>query len=133
MRAPPSSSDAANLFAASVIEDPQPFFSELRKERPLSRVGETGVHLVASWELIDEALGREDDFSANLRGVLVRGDDGLPEALELPYSGAADVIAQVVYGLLGLAFISARLFAFLFLFCLFNIRSCNASYLFWFL
>ena len=93
MRAPPSSSDAANLFAASVIEDPQPFFSELRKERPLSRVGETGVHLVASWELIDEALGREDDFSANLRGVLVRGDDGLPEALELPYSGAADVIA----------------------------------------
>jgi cytochrome P450 len=56
------------LFSAAAIEDPQPLYARLRRECPVSRVGDTGVHLVASWELIDEALERPADFSANLTG-----------------------------------------------------------------
>lgn len=93
MRAPLCSAKPNELLETEVIENPHPFFARLRSEHPISRVGETGVHLVATWDLVDEALGRETDFSANLTGVLVRGDDGLPTALELPDTGATRVIA----------------------------------------
>lgn len=93
MRAPLCSAKSDELLETEVIENPHPFFARLRSEHPISRVGETGVHLVATWDLIDEALGREADFSANLTGVLIRGDDGLPTALELPDTGATRVIA----------------------------------------
>ena len=76
-----------------MIEDPHPFFARLRKDCPISRVGESGAHLVTTWELIDDALRREADFSANLTGVLVRGDDGLPTPFELPGGSADQVIA----------------------------------------
>jgi cytochrome P450 len=93
MRAPASGSDPSALFGLGVIEDPHPFFARLRRERPISRVGDTGVHLVSSWDLIDEALQREADFSANLTGVLVRGEDGKPSIFDLSALGASQVIA----------------------------------------
>jgi cytochrome P450 len=76
-----------------VIEEPHAFFARLRERHAISRVGETGVHLVATWDLVEEALEREADFSANLTGVLVRGEDALPRSLELPATGANQVIA----------------------------------------
>lgn len=93
MRAPTSGSDPAELFEHGVIEDPHPFFARLREERPISCVGDTGVHLVATWDLVEEALGREADFSANLTGVLVRGEEGLPAVFDLSALGASQVIA----------------------------------------
>jgi cytochrome P450 len=60
---------------------------------PLSRIGETGVHLVATWALIDEALHREGDFSAHLTGVLTRDADGRLGTFEFPDIGANHVIA----------------------------------------
>jgi cytochrome P450 len=93
MRAPPCCADPAELLDAAVIEDPHAFLARARERHAISRVGDTGVHLVATWDLIEEALAREEDFSANLTGVLVRGDDGLPVSLELPATGANQVIA----------------------------------------
>jgi cytochrome P450 len=93
MRAPPYSSRLDELFSREAIDDPYPLYARLRRECPMSRVADTGVHLVATWDLIDEALDREDDFSANLTGVLVRGPHGLPTTLELPPSPASRVIA----------------------------------------
>jgi len=52
---------------------------------PLARIGDSGFHTVANWSLIEEALGREQDFSANLTGVLYRGADGHPDCFALPY------------------------------------------------
>jgi cytochrome P450 len=92
MRAPLCSADPTEIFAREVIEDPHPFYARVRSEHAISRVGESGVHLVASWALIDEVLGRDDDFSANLTGVLVRGPDGLPAIFEFG-SGSSQVIA----------------------------------------
>jgi cytochrome P450 len=91
MRAPLCSSDPTELFSPAVIDDPHPFFARVRAEHPVSRVGESGVHLVASWALVDEALRRTEDFSANLSGVLVQGDDGLPAVFSL--GGPNQVIA----------------------------------------
>ncbi len=93
MRAPPYSTRADELFAPETIASPHALFARLRGDRPLSRVADTGVHLVATWDLIDEALQRESDFSANLTGVLVRGEDGQPGVFELPATDASQVIA----------------------------------------
>ena len=93
MRAPPCCADPAALFGPAAIEDPHPLFARIREQHAISRIAETGVHLVATWDAIEEALEREEDFSANLTGVLIRGDDGLPAALELPSTGANQVIA----------------------------------------
>jgi cytochrome P450 len=105
------------LFEAS-IEDPHALFARLRRETPLSRIEETGVHLVASWDLVAEVLEREADFSANLTGVLIRGADGRPTAFELPVTAANQVIATadepdhaVHRGLVQRAFSPARLAA----------------------
>jgi cytochrome P450 len=93
MRAPLYSSEAAELFSPSAIEDPYPLYARLRKDRPLSRVAETGVHLVASWDLIEEALGRDADFSAHLTGVLMRDEHGEPSVFDLRQGAPSQVIA----------------------------------------
>jgi len=93
MRAPLYSSDPNELFAPAAIEQPQRLYARLRAEAPLARVGESGVHLVATWDLIDEVLGREPDFSANLTGVLVRSDDGAPAIFPMPEVEGGGIIA----------------------------------------
>ncbi len=93
MRAPYYSDQADELLSPAAIERPQTIYSRLRETRPIARIGESGVHLVATWDLIEEALGREADFSANLTGVLFRDANGEPAAFEIPQTGATDVIA----------------------------------------
>jgi len=93
MRAPLCSSDPAEVLSRRVIDDPHPFYAELRAARPLSRVGDTGVHLVATWDLIEAVLVREADFSANLTGALMRGATGAPEVFALPVGDGTAVIA----------------------------------------
>lgn len=93
MRAPLYSQRAGEILTREFIENPHPVFARLRAQAPISRVDNTGVHLIATWDLIDEVLARENDFSANLTGVLVQGDDGLPTVFPLPIAAANQVIA----------------------------------------
>lgn len=93
MRAPSYSETIGEFFSQASIEDPAPMYARLLATHPIARVGDTGVHFVANWALIDEALQREEDFSANLTGVLALGEDGLPTVLSLPRNGASRVIA----------------------------------------
>ncbi len=93
MRAPLYSDRPTALFEADVLEEPDSLFESLRRDRPISRVDETGVHLVATWDLIDDVLRREGDFSANLTGVLIREEAGRPGVFALPDTGANHVIA----------------------------------------
>jgi len=93
MRAPQCSIDPAEILSDAVIDDPYPFYARVLENCPISQVGETGVHLVATGKRILEVLGREEDFSANLRGVLVRDADGIPGTFEFPMIDGAQVIA----------------------------------------
>ncbi len=92
MRAPLYSPNANELFEPATIADPQPIYARLRAETPLARVGDTGVHLVATGSLIEEALAREADFSANLTGVLIRGADNQPTIFELPAASNGNAV-----------------------------------------
>ena len=93
MRAPCYSKDESEILSAAVIANPEPFYTQLRKAHPIARIGDTGAHLVLSWALVEEALGREADFSANLTGVLMRGADGRPSMFDMHGTGAIQVIA----------------------------------------
>jgi len=90
MRAPLYSANANELFERDVIANPQTLYARLRSEMPIARVAETGVHLVAIRDLIEEALARESDFSANLTGVLMRSSSGDPGIFPLPESIGED-------------------------------------------
>ena len=93
MRAPAYSDVADELFQPTHINDPHLLYTRLRDTMPLSQIADTGVHLVANWDLIHQVLEREEDFSANLSGVLVRGEDNQPACFELQQSDATRVIA----------------------------------------
>lgn len=89
----PDAPPASAVLERATIDAPHPFYRALRARGPVHRVGNTGVHLVVRWDAIEQALGREADFSANLTGVLLRGASGEPSVFEIPDTGATDVIA----------------------------------------
>ncbi len=92
-RAPQTSEPPALLLQPGSMDDPWPLFNTLREQRPLSRIGNSGAHVVASWELVEDVLAREEDFSANLRGVLYCEANGEPAIFAMPSEGAVNVIA----------------------------------------
>ena len=93
MRAPLYSPTPDEILSSEAINDPQLLYRRLRQHAPLARIYGSGVHTVSNWSLIEQVLGREEDFSANLTGVLYRGPDGQPHCFELPSSSATAVIA----------------------------------------
>jgi len=87
-----SAAPARALLAPGRLEDPYPFFAELRREAPVSQVGETRVFLVASWALVEQALAESEPYSANLSGLLIRDADGSPALFELTGVGDANAV-----------------------------------------
>jgi len=70
MRSP----DEFNFLDPKTVDDPYPFYAALREHAPVYQIPGTDVHLVSKRYLIEEALERQDDFSANLTGVLIAED-----------------------------------------------------------
>lgn len=78
-----------------VIENPYPFYDTLLAQAPVYQVPGTEVFLVSSWELIHQVLKNQQDYSANLTGILVTGVDGEPELFDLTqFGGSVDAIAN---------------------------------------
>ena len=77
-----------DLLDPVTIQEPEPFRAWLRAHAPVYRVPETSLFLVATWELVIEALGRTDDFSSNLNALLHTGDDGRPALFDMTSLGA---------------------------------------------
>jgi cytochrome P450 len=84
-----------DLLSPEVLDDPYRFYAYLRDNAPVCEVSDTGVYLVSKGSLIEEALERHGDFSANLTGVLIRGPDGRPQVFDLTgFGSAVDAIAN---------------------------------------
>jgi len=87
--------DRFDPFAPDVVEDPYPFYASLRQHAPVYEIAGSGVFLVSTWKLVEEALTRHAEFSAKLTGILVIGAQGRPELLDLDgYGTFADSIAN---------------------------------------
>jgi cytochrome P450 family 144 len=66
------------LLDPKVIDDPYPFYRELRTQAPVWEIPGTGLFTVATFELVAEATGRVADFSSNFRCLLYRDGTDLP-------------------------------------------------------
>jgi cytochrome P450 len=87
--------DQYDLLDPGLIESPYEFYRALVEQAPVYRVPGTPVFLVSRWELIEEVLANQQDYSANLTGVLVKGPGGGPELFDLTrFGGAVDAIAN---------------------------------------
>jgi cytochrome P450 family 144 len=72
-----TSSLSEHRFTGSeLIDDPYPFYAQLRREAPVWQVPDTTAYLVAAWDAIAEATGRTDEFSNHFRHLLYTRDDG---------------------------------------------------------
>lgn len=83
-----------SFFTASAIDDPHSLYDQMRALAPVCQIGETRAFVACSHSAVTELVKRHQDFSANLRGMLVCGDDHLPTIFDLKGAGtASDVIA----------------------------------------
>ncbi|MEH6585837.1 MAG: cytochrome P450 [Halioglobus sp.] len=83
------------LLDPDVIENPYPFYRELLAHAPVYRVPGTEVYLVSSAQLIHQVLKNQEDFSANLTGVLITNNEGLPALFDFSqFGGSVDAIAN---------------------------------------
>ncbi|MBJ19930.1 MAG: cytochrome P450 [bacterium] len=90
-----NSPDDFDLLDPETLDDPYPFYAALREQAPVHQVQGTDVYLVSTRPLIEEALERQDDFSANLTGTLMTGSSGEPVLFDLSRFGSAvDAIAN---------------------------------------
>ncbi|MGN6721386.1 MAG: cytochrome P450 [Marmoricola sp.] len=87
-----------DLFAAESIEDPYPLYTRLRNFAPVHTVPGTRFHLVSSWDLVVEAAERPEDFSSNLRGILLLSDDGQPERFTMDMDGEVEQVLATADG-----------------------------------
>lgn len=78
-----------DLSDPSSIEDPYAAFDALREREPVHRLPGTDFYAVTSWALVMEALGRTEEFSSNLTGVLVRQPEGPPATFDMDGGGSA--------------------------------------------
>ena len=78
-----STLDARHLLDPEVIQDPYPFYRQLQREAPVWAVPDTSVFVASSFAMVSEVSSRVDDFSNNIRCLLYRDDDGLPQQLSL--------------------------------------------------
>jgi cytochrome P450 len=67
----------SDLFDPAAVEDPYPFYAELRRLGPVHRVPGTDFFLVSTWDAVQEATARVDDFSSNLTAALVHQGDAI--------------------------------------------------------
>lgn len=87
--------DEFNFLDPKTVDDPYPFYAALRDNSPVYQVPGTDIYLVSKRHLIEEALERQDDFSANLTGVLITGSTGEPQVFNLSDLGSTvDAIAN---------------------------------------
>lgn len=87
--------DTFHLLDPAVVENPYPFYRSLLQHAPVYCVPGTQVFLVSSWELIHQVLRNQKDYSANLTGILIRGEDGEPQCFDLAqFGGTVDSLAN---------------------------------------
>lgn len=85
--------DADVLLGGALVEDPYPFYAELREHAPVWQVPGANAYFVSTWELVTEATGRPADFSNHFRHTLFTDERGALGVLYSDGSGAPDVLA----------------------------------------
>lgn len=59
------------LFDDANIQDPHPLYVRMHGSGPVHRIGDSGFYAVSSWDAVNEAVARTDDFSSNLTATMM--------------------------------------------------------------
>ncbi len=81
-----------DVFDPPSVSDPYPALARLRTHAPVHRVPGTQVHLVTSWDLVQEVLTDTATYSSHLRRVLLRGPGGQARALPMDGGGTVEQV-----------------------------------------
>lgn len=81
------------LVGAELVDDPYPFYAQLRRDAPVWQLPGSDAFLVATWGLVADAVGRVDDFSNHFRHSWFSKDDGTVGVMHTGDGGTPDVFA----------------------------------------
>lgn len=59
------------LFDDRYIQDPYPLYRRMHDHGPVHRIGESDFFAVSSWEAVNQAVARCEDFSSNLTATMM--------------------------------------------------------------
>jgi cytochrome P450 len=77
------------LFDDQYVQDPYPLYGQMHEVGPVHRIGDSGFYAVSSWEAVNEAVARCDDFSSNLTATMMYQPAGDVTAFEVGEVGGA--------------------------------------------
>jgi cytochrome P450 family 144 len=84
--------DAKAFFTQDAIENPAALYALMRSIAPVCQIGEMRAFFVGTHAAVEEAVKRHEEFSAQLNGMLVCGDDDKPYVLDLKALGATSTV-----------------------------------------
>jgi cytochrome P450 len=86
---------AKEFFTPAAIEDPYSLYARMREISSVCQIGNTRAFLVSTHAAVEEAVKRHDEFSAQLKGMLVCTEGAHPTVFDLAAMGVtANVIAN---------------------------------------
>lgn len=86
--------DPTLLFREDVLDDPRPFYDQLRREAPVWQIPGRDTFVVVDPDLIRDLVGRPAEFSSNLVSLLHTDAQGCPASAELaPLGDPTHVLA----------------------------------------
>jgi cytochrome P450 family 144 len=59
------------LFDDQYIQNPHPLYEQMHQTAHVHRIGESDFYAVSSWQAVNEAVARCDDFSSNLTATMM--------------------------------------------------------------
>jgi cytochrome P450 family 144 len=86
--------DPRLILDRKVVQNPYPFYDDVRRAAPVWQVGDAPIYLVTGFEELCDAARRIEEFSSELKVSLYRTEDGhlstLPANFGPPALGIAD-------------------------------------------
>ena len=71
------------LFDDQYIQNPYPLYEQMHQEGHVHRIGDSDFYAVSSWDAVNEAVARCDDFSSNLTATMMYQPGGSVAAFEI--------------------------------------------------
>ncbi len=77
------------LFDDAYLQDPHPLYRHMHAAGHVHRIGDSDFYAVSSWNAVNEAAARFDDFSSNLTATMTYQADGTVAAFAMGELGGA--------------------------------------------
>jgi len=79
--------DPIEFFGPEAIQDPYPVYDRWRAEGSVHQIANSGFYAVCSWDAINEAINRPEDFSSNLTATMLYTPEGAIVPFEMDQLG----------------------------------------------